>query len=59
MTEVIKRLKGDLLFAQMTDANAAVMTTQEAVRGVLLEIEELDKLNRKYFAELVRRKGTP
>lgn len=48
----VNELKSSLKFSADQGANYAVMTSQEAVRGTLLEVEQLDELNKKYFTEL-------
>lgn len=50
--QTIEELKSSLHFSAIQGSKYAVMTTQEAVRGVLFEVEQLDELNKKYFTEL-------
>lgn len=51
-TESVNELRSALKLSAGQGESCAVMTTQQAVRGVLLEVEQLDELNKKYFAEL-------
>lgn len=55
MISAVKKLTDDLAFAKSQERNGrecVVITDQATVRRVLLEIEDMDALNRKYFAEL-------
>lgn len=60
MTTAAKKLTDDLAFAKSQERDGrecVVITDQATVRGVLLEIEDLDNLNRKYFTELEQLRG--
>ena len=50
----VNELKNALAVSSSQGRNVAVLTTQEAVRGVLFEVEQLDELNKKYHAQLIK-----
>jgi hypothetical protein len=55
MISAAQKLADDLAFAKSQERDGrecVVITDQATVRGVLLEIEEVDALNKKYFTEL-------
>lgn len=51
-TEATKELKHSLEFSSRQGTNVAVIITQETARRVLLELQDMDQLNKKYFTEL-------
>lgn len=57
--EAVKKLRADLAFSESqsrTREAAVVIITQDVARQLLMEIETLDSLNKKYFQRLLKKR---